>query len=39
MFGDSKLELLWNFKVPYALGVFIHLNSPKSKSPTNFFEF
>jgi hypothetical protein len=39
MFGDLKLELRWNFKVPHVLGVLIHLKSPKSKSPTNFFEF
>jgi hypothetical protein len=34
MFGDLKLELWWNFKVPYALEVLIHLKSLKSKSPT-----
>jgi hypothetical protein len=39
MFGDLELELQWNFKVPYALGVLIHLRSPKSKSPTKNFEF
>jgi hypothetical protein len=39
MFGDLKLELRWNFKVPHALGVLIHLNNPKSKLSTNFFEF
>jgi hypothetical protein len=39
MFGDLKLGLRWNFKVPHALGVLIHLQSPKSKSPTINFEF
>jgi hypothetical protein len=39
MFGDLKLELRRNFKVPHALGVLIYLQSPKSKSPTIFFEF
>jgi hypothetical protein len=39
MFGDLKLELRWNFKVPHALGVLIHFEMPKSKSPTNFFKF
>jgi hypothetical protein len=38
MFGDMKLELGRNFKLPHALGVLIHLKSPKSKSPTNNFE-
>jgi hypothetical protein len=33
MFGDLKLELRWNFKVPYTSGLLIHLKSPKSKSP------
>jgi hypothetical protein len=37
MYGDLKLELRWNFKVPHALGVVMHLKSPKSKSPTNLF--
>jgi hypothetical protein len=39
MFGDLKLELWRNFKVPHALGVLIHLKSPKSKSPTKKIEF
>jgi hypothetical protein len=39
MFGDLKLELGRNFKVPHMLGVLIHLRSPKSKSPTKKFEF
>jgi hypothetical protein len=39
MFGDLKLELRWNFKVPDALGVLIHLQIPKSKTPTKDFEF
>jgi hypothetical protein len=39
MFGDLKLELGRNFKVPHTLGVLIHLRSPKSKSPTTKFEF
>jgi hypothetical protein len=39
MFGDLKLELKWNFKLPHAVGVLIDLKSPKSKSPTIFFEF
>jgi hypothetical protein len=39
MFGDLELDLRWNFKVPHALGVLIHLQIPKSKIPTNFFEF
>jgi hypothetical protein len=39
MFGDLELELRWNFKVPHALGFLIHLKSPKSKSPTKYFEF
>jgi hypothetical protein len=39
MFGDLKLELRWNFKVPHALGVLIHLQSPKSETPTKKFEF
>jgi hypothetical protein len=36
MFGDLKLELGRNFKVPHACGVLIHLKMPKSKSPINF---
>jgi hypothetical protein len=39
MFGNLKLELRWNFKVPDALGVLIHLQIPKSKTPTKKFEF
>jgi hypothetical protein len=39
MFGYLKLELLWNLKVPHALGVLIHLKIPKSKIPKNVFEF
>jgi hypothetical protein len=39
MFGNFKLDLRWNFKVPHALGILIHLRSPKSKSPTKHFEF
>jgi hypothetical protein len=39
MFGDLKLELRWNFKVPHVLGVLIHLKIPKSKSSTKGFEF
>jgi hypothetical protein len=39
MFGDLILELRWNFKVPHALGVLIHLKIPKSKTTTNFLEF
>jgi hypothetical protein len=39
MFGDMKLELGKNFKIPYTLGVLIYLKSPKSISPTIFFEF
>jgi hypothetical protein len=39
MFGDLKLELGRKFKVPDALGVLIHLKSPKSKTPTENFEF
>jgi hypothetical protein len=39
MFGDLILVLQLNFKVPHALGVLIHLKSPKSKSPTTIFEF
>jgi hypothetical protein len=39
MFGDLKLELRWNFKVPHALGVVSHLKIPKSKIPINVFEF
>jgi hypothetical protein len=39
MLGDLKLEVRRNFKVPHVLGVLIHLKIPKSKSPTNFFEF
>jgi hypothetical protein len=39
MFGDLEFELRWNFKVPHALGVLIHLKIPKSKSPTKYFEF
>jgi hypothetical protein len=39
MFGDLKLGLWWNSKVPHALGVLIHLQFPKSKSPTKNFEF
>jgi hypothetical protein len=39
MFGDLKLELRWNFKVPHELGVLIQLKMPKSKTPTKFFEF
>jgi hypothetical protein len=39
MFGDLELELPWNFKVPHALGVLIHLQSPKSETPTIFIEF
>jgi hypothetical protein len=39
MFGDLKLVLRWNFKVLHALGVLIHLRIPKSKTPTNNFEF
>jgi hypothetical protein len=39
MFGDLKLELGRNFKVPHALGVLIHLKSPKSKSLIKHFEF
>jgi hypothetical protein len=36
MFGDLKLDLQWNFKVPHTLGVLIHLKSPKSKTPIKF---
>jgi hypothetical protein len=32
MFGDLKLELRWNFKVPHALGVLIHLNPLRMES-------
>jgi hypothetical protein len=39
MFGDLKLDLRWNFKVPHALGDLIHLEIPKSKTRTIFFEF
>jgi hypothetical protein len=39
MFGNSKLDLQWNFKVPHALGVLIHLQMPKSKAPTKKIEF
>jgi hypothetical protein len=39
MFGDLKLVLWWNLKVPYVLGILIHLKMPKSKTPTNYFEF
>jgi hypothetical protein len=39
MFGDLKLEIRWNLKVPHTLGVLVHLKIPKFKSPTNFFEF
>jgi hypothetical protein len=39
MFGDSKWELQWNFKFPQASGLLIHLQIPKSKTLTNFFEF
>jgi hypothetical protein len=39
MYGDLKLELRWNFKVPHALEVLIHLQIPKSKTPTKHFEF
>jgi hypothetical protein len=39
MFGDLKLELWWNFEVPHALEVLIHLKSPKPKSPTKKFKF
>jgi hypothetical protein len=39
MFGDLKLELGRNFKVPHALGVLIHLKMTKSKWPTKHFEF
>jgi hypothetical protein len=39
MFGDLKLELRWNFKVPHALGVLIHLVIPKSKIATKCFGF
>jgi hypothetical protein len=38
MYGDLKLELGRNFKVPHALGVVIHLRSPKIKSPTKKIE-
>jgi hypothetical protein len=38
MFGDLKLELGRNFKVPHTLGVLIHLKIPKSKTPTKNFE-
>jgi hypothetical protein len=37
MFGDLKLELGGNFKVPHMLEVLIHLKSPKSKSPTKIW--
>jgi hypothetical protein len=39
MLDDLKLELWWNFKVPHALEVLIHLKSLKSRSPTKKFEF
>jgi hypothetical protein len=39
MFGDMKLDLGRNFKLPHALGVLNHLKMPKSKSPTKYFEF
>ena len=39
MFGDLKLELQWNFKDPNALGALIHLQIPKSKTPTKNVEF
>jgi hypothetical protein len=39
MFGELKLDLWWNFKVSHALGVLIHLQIPKSKTPTKDFEF
>jgi hypothetical protein len=39
MFGDLKLELRWNLKVPHALVVLIHLKIPKSNIPLNVFEF
>jgi hypothetical protein len=39
MVGDLILVVQWNFKVLYALGVLIHLQIPKYKTPTFFFEF
>jgi hypothetical protein len=39
MFGDLKLDLRWNFKVPHVLGVLIHLKTPKSRASTKHFEF
>jgi hypothetical protein len=39
MFGDLILVLWRNLKVPHALGILIHLQIPKSKTPTKKFEF
>jgi hypothetical protein len=39
MFGDLILVLRWNFKVLHALELVIHPQIPKSKTPTNSFEF
>jgi hypothetical protein len=32
MFGDLKLELGRNFKVPCALGALIHLQKPQTQN-------
>jgi hypothetical protein len=39
MFGDLKLELGRNFKVPHVLGVLIHFRSPKSETPKKNLNF